>query len=359
MLTSVSVKNFRCLTDLDIEPLDRVNLIAGTNNVGKTALLEAIFLLSGTENAFLIFKINALRGVVQLEFDTEAIIEHVWKPLFFNYDTDNPVVISGTLANGEKFKVEFDLVSEDSSAHIEIDNGELNLEANGFSNQVMQLRYTNPSGDTRPLRLSLLPNAAKEIQIKPKPVRPFFPSELMSTRQRPSLTQTAERFGRLQQEKRELDYLVKALTVIERDLDSLTSVFSAGVPMIYGDVGLDHLIPLPFMGEGIGHLASILLTISEARGGVVLIDEIENGFHYSKLPAVWQAIRQAARDFDTQVFATTHSLECAKAAHEVFESSDDYEFRYHRLDRIDGEIKVATSDQETMGTALGLNWEIR
>ena len=43
MLRKFSVRNFRCLRKLEIEPLARVNLIVGENNVGKTALLEALF----------------------------------------------------------------------------------------------------------------------------------------------------------------------------------------------------------------------------------------------------------------------------------------------------------------------------
>jgi len=44
MFTSFTVKNFRCFSELTIEPLARVNLVTGANNVGKTALLEAVFL---------------------------------------------------------------------------------------------------------------------------------------------------------------------------------------------------------------------------------------------------------------------------------------------------------------------------
>ncbi len=46
MYTSFSVENFRCFDNLTVEPLARVNLIAGQNNVGKTALLEALWMLS-------------------------------------------------------------------------------------------------------------------------------------------------------------------------------------------------------------------------------------------------------------------------------------------------------------------------
>ena len=42
MLRSFSVRNFRCLEDLEIHNLARVNLFVGDNDVGKTALLEAL-----------------------------------------------------------------------------------------------------------------------------------------------------------------------------------------------------------------------------------------------------------------------------------------------------------------------------
>jgi hypothetical protein len=40
---SFEVSNFRCFRKLNLAQLERVNLIAGVNNVGKTALLEALF----------------------------------------------------------------------------------------------------------------------------------------------------------------------------------------------------------------------------------------------------------------------------------------------------------------------------
>jgi len=55
---SFKVKNFRCFDDLEIAPLERVNLIAGMNDVGKTALLEALFLHCGAWNVELIYRLN-------------------------------------------------------------------------------------------------------------------------------------------------------------------------------------------------------------------------------------------------------------------------------------------------------------
>jgi AAA15 family ATPase/GTPase len=44
MLDSLHIKNYRLFKDFKINSLKRVNLIMGKNNVGKTSLLEAIWL---------------------------------------------------------------------------------------------------------------------------------------------------------------------------------------------------------------------------------------------------------------------------------------------------------------------------
>jgi len=54
----------------------------------------------------------------------------------------------------------------------------------------------------------------------------------------------------------------------------------AEVPIIHGEIGLGRPLPLPLMGEGMARIASLLLSIGTYRGGIVLIDEIENGLHH-------------------------------------------------------------------------------
>ena len=44
MYESFRIQNYRGFRDLKLEGLARVNLIAGENNSGKTALLEALYI---------------------------------------------------------------------------------------------------------------------------------------------------------------------------------------------------------------------------------------------------------------------------------------------------------------------------
>jgi AAA15 family ATPase/GTPase len=104
---------------------------------------------------------------------------------------------------------------------------------------------------------------------------------------------------------------------------------------------------------------SIVLAIANAPGGVVLIDEVENGLHHSVLVKVWQAIADAAERADAQVFATTHSYECIQAAHKAFHEHRPSDLRLFRLDRVDSEIRVAAFNETTLETSIDMSLEVR
>ena len=108
-------------------------------------------------------------------------------------------------------------------------------------------------------------------------------------------------------------------------------------------------------------LSSIALAIGSTRNGVVLVDEIENGLHHSVMKKVWGGIAQFAREFNVQVFATTHSWECIRSAHEAFSEDELYDFRLHRLERIKDtdDVRAVTYDQETLDIALKKELEVR
>jgi AAA15 family ATPase/GTPase len=96
-----------------------------------------------------------------------------------------------------------------------------------------------------------------------------------------------------------------------------------------------------------------------AEANIVLIDEIENGLHYSLLEEVWLGIAEVAEKEDLQIFATTHSWECIQAAHKVFKERSSDDFALHRLQKVKGEIQVVTHDQNMIEVASETDLEIR
>jgi predicted ATPase len=78
-----------------------------------------------------------------------------------------------------------------------------------------------------------------------------------------------------------------------------------------------HPVPLRILGDGVNRLFGLILSLVSAKGGVLLVDEIETGFHYSIMPDVWKTVFRVAADLDIQVFATTHSWDCIEAFQEA------------------------------------------
>ncbi|MDR1231962.1 MAG: ATP-binding protein, partial [Spirochaetaceae bacterium] len=72
-------------------------------------------------------------------------------------------------------------------------------------------------------------------------------------------------------------------------------------------------IPLNSMGDGVMRILQLVLGIYPATGGILLIDEFENGLHYSIQKQLWQSIFELANRLNIQVFATTHSWDCIEA----------------------------------------------
>ena len=153
--------------------------------------------------------------------------------------------------------------------------------------------------------------------------------------------------------------MLDALKAVEPRLKSLKSLVENNMNLIEGDIGKSRLVPLPLLGEGMNRLVSLTLAIAEAENGVALIDEIENGFHYTVLPKVWEVVNEASVIFNTQVIATTHSFECISAASKIFSKKKRQDFSVHRLERRGDIVKSVNFSQKSLSVALESNFEVR
>ena len=64
---------------------------------------------------------------------------------------------------------------------------------------------------------------------------------------------------------------------------------------------------------------SIIFNNANYRKSYLLIDEIENGIHYTAQKEVWQMLFKLCKRYNVQLFATTHSHEIITAFEEVCE----------------------------------------
>lgn len=361
MYTSFTIENFRCFEKLTIAPLDRINLIAGKNNVGKTALLEALWLHHGYHNPELGLRLRAFRGLDRFKRD-----EFLWD-LFLEFNSEKTITLSSRDQDDQVRSLHITIREHPTSRvslrreHLVEGNGQESLTAERLDQETTSpveseilLDYESSSGENHQAHAYIESNG---IRFERPPGVQLPSGIFLAARQRTSLEKLAERFGDLAIDKKETR-ITEVLSIIEPRLISLTVQQRGGSPVIYGDIGIERLIPLPLMGEGMGRLLSIVLAIPEAQGGILLIDEIENGLHYTVMEEIWKAISKLAREYNTQVFAATHSEECIRAAHRAF-AKNQYDFALHRLERAQEGIQAVTLGQKNLEMAIEMDAEVR
>ena len=352
MFESLKIRNYRVFEDLEMSGLHRVNLIAGRNNTGKTSLLEAVFLLCGAGNPRLGANGNVLRAT---DFGPEAALrplEIIWKNMFHALDVDRPIKIEGVHDEHGALRLEISLEAWQGSSEISSNSFDSAPTTQISNGRALTFRYRDHrhADEARVGQVRMVTEGLEVNQPdtdSPMGVRVVFSRT-------GDVQDDAELLGDLRLRKHG-DFLLDALRIIEPKLASVEVVYMGGMPMIWGDIGLSELVPLPAMGEGMTRLARIVLGMSSVPGGVLLVDEVENGIHHSAMVEAWKAIGHAAERFDTQVFATTHSFECIEKAVEAFSAEG---FRFFRMSKIKDKGAVSY-DPEQVDLAVRLPMEIR
>jgi len=151
----------------------------------------------------------------------------------------------------------------------------------------------------------------------------------------------------------------RLLKKVEPRLQAIESLQTGKEPLLFADVGLSEMIPVTQWARVFSRLLHIYSELVAAESKVLLIDEIENGLHYSVLPTIWKGLFNAAEEVDVQIFATTHSWECVLAADVAAREEKEYDLNLIRLDRVGDNVKATAIGIDALESAKELHWEMR
>lgn len=300
MIDSVEINNFRCFEQVKIEGLRTVNLIVGDNGSGKTAFLEALFVAGGmSPENFL--RTLAWRGMGATIVFSNDSYGPIWRELFHNFDERKEASVKFT--DSEKGERWLGIGYDENIQSAEYSESELRV---GYpQGPPIAFRRKEASGEVHvscprlteegKLKMTLFPQAFPMMFLSPKTI--YEPEEI------------SQRYSNLSKKKSEAA-VVTSLKHVFPEIKSLSLELHAGHPIIFADIdGLKSTLPVFSVSAGLYKLLWILVAIASSPRGVVLIDEIENGFYSKKLGEMWSSIVQLCRDCGTQIFASTHSLE--------------------------------------------------
>jgi len=356
MYSKFVIKGFKCFEDFEITKLDRVNIISGKNNVGKTSLLEAFFLHMGRHNPQFTLTINVLRGIGQFKLKSEEM----WGWLFTDRHLDKPIRLTSITKSKESRSLTIKLVEPKEPKTVKPDTPRANIEGTAETNIVVEnqkellYEFDDAGGKKSSTRVLITPEGMKLSATHPT----ILPSGIFFSAITRTLKEDPERFSDLERVGKH-EEICEYIRLLEPRVKRLAVLITGGVPFINADIGKGELIPIPHLGAGAVRLLSLLLGIRSFSGGVILIDEIENGLHHSIMKKVWEVLATAARKENVQIIATTHSWECIQAAHDAFMEMGKYDFRLHRLEMIQNKIKAISYDKDTLNTALKAEIEVR
>jgi predicted ATPase len=361
MYTELSVAGFRCFESLRVDGLGQVNLLVGTNNSGKTSILEAVGLLaSGGDWRHLI---NPLlrRGEVSWQevprnrslLRTQQI-RHLFRGHQVQPGVSAEIVGNQHLKERDEVKLAIDSVDDVQA--------QLQLEQLPDARLALHVRATTRAG-TNEYRVPLTDTGdtdpewgrRKGVAYAEGPALASFVST--AALDASDMVQLASSVQLTDEE----DRVLEALRVIEPEVEAFRPLVprrpffpdeSTRGGIIVRLRGVKEPVPIGSLGDGAWRILGLAVALASSAGRVLLVDEIDTGLHYSVMVDMWRMVQAAAERLNVQIFATTHSRDCVEAlaalARELPSSSD--RLTIHRVER-SGATTIAYSADEIVAAA--------
>ena len=334
-----------------MQGLDRVNLLVGTNNCGKTSILECIELLRSAGDAHVLSSIVGRRGEWGYTSDGDARASPGVRPdpldvshLFANHELSGAIRIEADrigdiAATGWNDKVTVYVEDPSGSEH---DERDVELEGDDDNERlVLHIKWSDAEDDYKavvtddgllfgPRRLARARNGSSQaVQFvrtsgvtAADVVRTF--SKFVLTPKEEAITQAL----------RIVEPAIERIAPVADDRSRLYRDAPGGIVLKLRDVA--DRVPIGSMGDGMWRMLGLALSISNAGGGVLLVDEIDTGLHYSIMDDMWRMVSKRAADLSVQVFATTHSRDCYESLAAIAKS-DAGNVTIQKIDRSRGE----------------------
>ena len=254
MIQSIEIENFRCFEKTEVNGFRRINLITGKNNSGKTALLEA-----------------------------------------FYYSLDS----------------NYNWIYTESRLSQQDPDHSKNLHLNQNINNLIKVKCKDLESE-----YMFFPSSHNQYYQNKFNLKFIFDKNL----QLPALLNLVAAFDNLFIDGK-IKIIEECIQKIEPTIEEIRTFSSKPSVLFLRKKGEENYLPIYYFGDAIQKISRYIINIlsfdSAVENRILLIDEIENGLHYSAQDDFWRMIFKLSVEYDVQIFASTHSLEMIKAYQRV------------------------------------------
>jgi AAA15 family ATPase/GTPase len=360
MIEEISINNFRCFKHIKVPNLKRVNLIVGKNSSGKSAFMESLFLSSGSLAPNTVFQMRQIRRMGNQFVVPTDIAAHrsVWADLFYDFKSEKISIKIAGMPNSDSRTVSIEFISSTGLQELPFgkqdEAGISSVSSQGGSLPQIQFTWKKQNHQSVITRPKI---TGSGLQYDPKNIE-VFPCIWFSPGTAETPQENAQRFSHLDTVG-DIDGVVNILSNEFPFIDGLSIDFHAGIPMVFASIkGESRKMPVPLISDGVNRLMGICLGIANTRGGTILIDQLEDGFHHKLLPSIWKSIYSLAAIYNVQLFVSTHSAECLNAMRPVLKDNEK-DFCLLRCTRMDHGCSIDVLPGSYLETALEQDFEVR
>ncbi len=381
LLPELFIENLRGIKKLSIPRLGRVTLLAGHNGVGKTTVLDAVRIFSarGRFNLLGVLLDNREERINLVDDNYEDVVEPDWTALFYGRDISDDVQISiGPKSEADHLTISVTLLTNEQPFLVErLDSyGMLEGRIRALTVKYKELGYSVPLqipddmweysnvGDRSmfdTLRGPVGFGERARDQDLPPPIKCFSAGPEMLDNF--ALSAYWKKVALTDGER----LVTESLRMIYGDEVERVSVVGAksasskvdGRQAIAKLRGRDRPVPLISLGDGAMRMFGITLALANSRDGFFLIDEPENGVHYSVQQDFWRMMLRTAHENNVQVLATTHSWDCIAGFARAAVENEDVEGVLVRLEKEDDGLRAVRYSERRLRIAAEQRIEVR
>lgn len=292
MLKNIDIQNYRAIKQISLNNFANINIFTGAANAGKSSILEAVYFLCNVN-------MDTLNNILKIRNFTDE--KDMFSALFYDYNTKNNIKINGIIDDD----ITCSISSGNSIVYDSLDNW-LNIIKINYDIDLLGVSYSAFLDNNLKLQMKLDNN--------------FFPPDysaeyLASFSNYDTLKNNLAKILVNNNSKKLLNKYLKEFDDNIEDIMFIGNIISVSYKY------LSNAVNIKSMGKGFYTYLTILSAVLSGSK-IIIIDEIENGIHFSLMKKLIDNIIKISKENNIQFFISTHSKEFLEIFNNQIQKAD-------------------------------------